>query len=97
MTGESLPMDKGVGHDVSSGTVNQFGAFEMEAVRVGEDSSIQRTIRINLSFSMALNFAAIVLAITGILNPVVGALVHNTGSVLVITSSALLLNWRRKA
>ena len=58
---------------------------------------MMRTIRINLSFSMALNFVAIVLAITGILNPVVGALVHNTGSVLVITSSALLLNWRRKA
>ena len=27
---------------------------------------------------------------------VLGALVHNTGSVLVITNSALLLNWRRK-
>ena len=33
---------------------------------------------------MALNFVAILLAIGGILNPVVGALVHNAGSVLVI-------------
>lgn len=31
----------------------------------------------------------------GILNPVVGALVHNAGSVLVIINSALLLNWRK--
>ena len=31
MTGESLPVDKGVGDEVSSGTVNQFGAFEMKA------------------------------------------------------------------
>lgn len=46
MTGESLPVDKTVGDTVSSGTVNQFGAFEMEAVRVGEDSSIQRMIRL---------------------------------------------------
>ncbi len=46
MTGESLPVDKGVGDEVSSGTVNQFGAFEMEASRVGEDSSIQRMIRL---------------------------------------------------
>ena len=46
MTGESLPVDKGPGDDVSSGTVNQFGAFEMRAVRVGEDSSIQRMIRL---------------------------------------------------
>ena len=46
MTGESLPVDKTVGDDVSSGTVNQFGAFEMEAAKVGEDSSIQRMIRL---------------------------------------------------
>lgn len=54
------------------------------------------TITCNLSFSMGLNLLAIVLAITGILNPVVGALVHNTGSVLVIINSALLLRWRKK-
>lgn len=54
------------------------------------------TIRCNLTFSMVLNFAAIILAISGILNPVIGALVHNAGSVLVIINSALLLKWRRK-
>ena len=46
MTGESLPVDKTVGDEVSSGTVNQFGAFEMRATKVGEDSSIQRMIRL---------------------------------------------------
>ena len=46
MTGESLPVDKTAGDEVSSGTVNQFGAFEMEATKVGEDSSIQRMIRL---------------------------------------------------
>ena len=54
------------------------------------------TIRLNLTFSMTLNFVAIILAITGILNPVVGALVHNAGSVLVIINSALLLGWKEK-
>lgn len=52
------------------------------------------TIKLNLSFSMGLNFVAIFLAITGILNPVVGALVHNIGSVLVIINSAFLLRWK---
>ena len=52
------------------------------------------TIKCNMSFSMALNFVAIVLAMTGILNPVVGALVHNAGSVLVIINSAWLLKWK---
>ena len=152
MTGESLPVDKTVGDTVSSGTVNQFGAFEMEAAKVGEDSSIRRmirlvqsadagkakivdiamggvgsdiavdaadialvgdevkelphlvalskrmmtTIKLNMTFFMTLNFIAITLAIIGTLNPVAGALVHNAGSVLVITNSAFLLKWRKK-
>ena len=54
------------------------------------------TIKRNLTFSMSLNFLAIALAITGILNPVIGALVHNAGSVAVIINSALLLRWRKK-
>ena len=56
-----------------------------------------RTIKLNITFSLTLNFIAIVLAITGTLNPVVGALVHNAGSMLVITNSALLLKWRQTA
>ena len=53
------------------------------------------TIKCNMSFSMGLTFVAIVLAIIGILNPVVGALIHNAGSVLVIIKSALLLQWKQ--
>lgn len=56
---------------------------------------IMRTIKINLILSMGLNFAAIILAITGILDPIVGALVHNVGSVAVIINSSLLLKWKR--
>ncbi|AQR96218.1 heavy metal translocating P-type ATPase [Clostridium saccharoperbutylacetonicum] len=54
------------------------------------------TITWNLSLSMLLNFIAIILAMTGILNPVLGALVHNLGSVAVIINSALLLNFKSK-
>ena len=46
MTGESMPVDKAAGDEVFSGTVNQFGSFEMRALKVGEDSSIQRMIRL---------------------------------------------------
>ena len=55
---------------------------------------MMRTIRFNLIFSMSLNVIAIILAIIGVMNPVVGALVHNAGSVFVIVHSALLLNWK---
>lgn len=57
---------------------------------------MMRTVKLNMIFSMALNFLAIILAITGVLGPVTGALVHNAGSVLVISNSALLLKWRWK-
>ena len=53
-----------------------------------------KTIKLNVTFSLALKFLAIILAMTGILNPVVGALVHNLGSVFVILNSAKLLKTR---
>lgn len=55
---------------------------------------MMRTIKVNLTFSMTLNFVAIALAILAVLNPVTGALVHNCGSVLVIVNSSLLLRWK---
>ena len=44
MTGESLPVDKTVGEDVFSGTINRFGAIDIQATKVGEDSSLQKLI-----------------------------------------------------
>lgn len=52
---------------------------------------MMKTIKFNIIFSLALNTIAILLAITGILNPIMGALVHNSGSILVVIHSALLL------
>lgn len=45
MTGESLPVDKGVGDSVFCGTINRFGAVDIRASKVGEDSSLQKLIR----------------------------------------------------
>ena len=58
--------------------------------------AMMRRIKVNLTFSMVLNFVAIVLAMLAVLDPVSGALVHNCGSVFVIVNSALLLKWRQK-
>ena len=57
---------------------------------------MMRTIKLNIAFSICLNFLAIGLAIPGILGPVIGALVHNAGSVLVIINSSLLLGWKSR-
>ena len=45
MTGESLPVDKGVGDEVFCGTINRFGAVDIQASKVGQDSSLQKLIR----------------------------------------------------
>ena len=45
MTGESLPIDKGVGEEVFCGTINRFGSIDILATKVGEDSSLQKLIR----------------------------------------------------
>ncbi|MBR6870101.1 MAG: cadmium-translocating P-type ATPase [Candidatus Methanomethylophilaceae archaeon] len=45
MTGESLPVDKAPGDQVFSGTVNRFGSVDIEATKEGEDSSLQKLIR----------------------------------------------------
>ena len=45
MTGESLPVDKALGDEVFCGTINRFGAIDIQATKVGEDSSLQKLIR----------------------------------------------------
>lgn len=45
MTGESLPVDKEIGEQVFCGTLNQFGSIDMKATNVGENSSLQKLIR----------------------------------------------------
>ena len=49
-----------------------------------------RTIKFSIGLSIAINFAAIILSVLGLLNPTTGALVHNAGSVLVVLIAALL-------
>jgi heavy metal translocating P-type ATPase len=63
---------------------------------LGLSKRMMTVIKLNLTFSMSLNFIAIILAISGVLNPVAGALVHNCGSVVVIINSAFLLKWKHK-
>ena len=45
MTGESLPVDKGMGEEVYCGTINRFGSIDISATKVGENSSLQKLIR----------------------------------------------------
>lgn len=46
MTGESLPVDKSIGDEVFSGTVNLYGSVDIVAVKVGKDSTLEQMIRL---------------------------------------------------
>lgn len=46
MTGESLPVDKNIGDEVFSGTVNLYGSVDITATKVGKDSSLEQMIRL---------------------------------------------------
>ena len=49
-----------------------------------------KTIKVSITLSMCINFAAIVLSLMQVLTPTTGALVHNAGSCLVVLIAALL-------
>ena len=44
MTGESIPVDKKVGEEVFCGTMNLYGAIDIKATSLGENSSLQKLI-----------------------------------------------------
>jgi heavy metal translocating P-type ATPase len=46
ITGESLPLDVRSGDTVYCGTINRFGSIDVKATKVGEDSSLQKLIRL---------------------------------------------------
>jgi Cu+-exporting ATPase len=46
LTGESLPVDKGLGDEVLAGSLNQFGALTVEAQRVAEHTIVGRVIQL---------------------------------------------------
>ncbi len=46
LTGESLPVDKGVGDKVAAASINKSGSFTFEALRVGQDTTLAQMIRL---------------------------------------------------
>lgn len=87
-----------------AGAGNSIAMEAADIVMVGErieeiphlirlSQKMMNVIRINLTMAMGINFVAVILAMGGWMGPVVGALVHNAGSVLVILHSASLLRF----
>ncbi len=89
LTGESIPIDKAVGSDVSAGTLNQSGFIRCEATRVGEDTTLSQIIKMvsDASASKA-PIAKIADKVSGIFVPVVIAIAIVTFIAWLIAGSS---------
>ena len=46
LTGESVPVDKAEGDEVTGATINRGGSFTFRATKVGEDTALQKIVRL---------------------------------------------------
>ena len=85
LTGESIPVDKAVGDDVSAATINQSGFIRCEATRVGVDTTLSQIIK------MVSDAAATKAPIAKIADKVSGVFVPVVISIAVVTFIVWLL------
>ena len=72
ITGESIPVDKAVGANVTGGTICASGYIRCEATRVGEDTTLSQIIKmVNEASSSKAPIAAIADKVSGVFVPVV--------------------------
>lgn len=85
LTGESIPVDKTVGSQVSAATVNQSGFLRCEAQRVGEDTTLSQIIK------MVSDAAATKAPIAKIADRVSGVFVPAVIAIALVTVAVWLL------
>lgn len=85
LTGESIPVDKEVGDEVSAATVNESGYLRCEASRVGEDTTLAQIIK------MVSDAAATKAPIAKIADKVSGVFVPAVISIAVVTTAVWLI------
>ena len=85
LTGESIPVDKEPGNQVSAATVNQSGFLKCEATRVGEDTTLSQIIQ------MVSDAAAMKAPIAKIADKVSGVFVPTVITIAVITTIIWLI------
>ena len=85
LTGESIPVDKTVGDEVSAATMNQSGFLQCEATRVGEDTTLSQIIQ------MVSDAAATKAPIAKVADKVSGIFVPAVITIALITIAVWLL------
>lgn len=90
LTGESIPVDKGVDAKVTSGTTNKSGYFKMRVTAVGENTALAQIINLMLEASATkAPIARLADKISGIFVPTVITIALITGLVWFFTGHSL--------
>ena len=90
LTGESIPVDKGIGDSVSAATTNQSGFIKCEATRVGEDTTLSQIIQmVSDAAATKAPIAKIADKVSGIFVPAVIGIALLTFAVWMLTGSTV--------
>lgn len=90
LTGESLPVDKGVGDTVSAATLNQNGALTCQATRVGADTTLRQIIdMVENAVATKAPIAKIADRVSGVFVPVVITLALITGAAWLLAGAGV--------
>ena len=94
LTGEGLPIDKGEGDPVYTGTVNQFGTLDVRTDKVGSETTLGRVIR--LLAEAQRNKAPLERAADRYARMFLPAVLTAATLILVLTNVATLWAWARR-
>lgn len=90
LTGESIPVDKIVGDEVSAATINQSGYIRCKASRVGEDTSLSQIIKmVSDAAATKAPIAKIADKVSGVFVPAVIAIALVTIAVWLLTGNGV--------
>ena len=90
LTGESIPVDKIIGDEVSAATINQSGYIRCRASRVGEDTSLSQIIKmVSDAAATKAPIAKIADKVSGIFVPAVIAIALVTIAVWLLTGNGV--------
>lgn len=85
LTGESVPVDKAVGAEVSLGTINTSGFLKCKTLRVGQDTTLSKIVQmVTDAAATKAPIAKIADRVAGVFTPVVLVLAFLTGLVWMI-------------
>lgn len=90
LTGESLPVDKGIGDRVSAATLNQNGALTCVATRVGQDTTLRQIIdMVENAVATKAPIAQVADRVSGVFVPVVITIALVTGAVWLLAGAGI--------